>query len=115
MLEAATDRRAARARRLLTQVFQSITTPLVFRLWDGSETRVGGGAHPGFTIVFRTFAGFRRCLRHPTPLGFGEAYVDGAIDLEGDLFAAMRAADALEALRVAVPARLRALVEILRP
>ena len=115
MPEAAIDRRAATARRLLERMFRSIRSALVFRLWDGTVVRVGPGADPGFAVFFPSPTAFRRCLRHPTPLGFGEAYIDGAIDIEGDLFAAMRAAEALEALRVSIPTRLRALVQALRP
>lgn len=114
MAEAATDRRAIRARRLLERVFRSLGAPLVFRLWDGTLARVGAAGDPGFTIVVRSRAALRRCLRRPTPLRFGEAYVGGEIDLEGDLFAAMRAANVIEKLRVSLATKLRVLAETLR-
>lgn len=114
MAEAATDGRVLTARRLLERVFRSVETPLAFRLWDGTLARVGPGDDPGFTIVFRSRPAFRRCVRRPTPLRFGEAYIGGEVDLEGDLFAAMRAANVLERLRVPLATKLRALAETLR-
>src|SRR5262245_4483599 len=115
MCETATDRRAASARRLLAQVFASARVPFVFRLWDGSEARVGAPGDAGFAVVFPSRAIFRHCLRRPTPLRFGEAYIGCDIDIEGDVFAAMRAAEVLEHLRVPLVTRLRALWETLRP
>ena len=52
--------------------------------------------------------------RDPTPLNFAEAYVDGSIDLEGDLFEAMTVANSIEELRVPFLARLRMLVTLWR-
>jgi cyclopropane-fatty-acyl-phospholipid synthase len=114
MSEPATGRDAAVAGRLLERLFRSLDVPLVFRLWDGTRAHVGASGDPGFTIVFRSRPAFRRCLRHPTPLGFGEAFIAGDIDVEGDLFAAMRTANALEGLRVPLTTRLRTIADVLR-
>jgi hypothetical protein len=43
---------------------------------------------------------------------FGEAFVESAIDIEGDLFAAMHVATALESLRLPLAQRLRLLLSI---
>ena len=60
-----------------------------------------------FTVVFTTAETFARLMRHPTPYAFAEAYVDGRVDIEGDLFAAMHVSDALESLRLPLTERLR--------
>ena len=52
---------------------------------------------------------FLRLVRDPSPLNFAEAYVESAIDIEGDLFAAMRIANAVEDIRVSTMDRLRLL------
>jgi hypothetical protein len=53
-------------------------------------------------------------VRNPSPLTFAEAYVDGAIDLEGDLFAAMGIANAIEGIRVPLVERVKILVALWR-
>ena len=57
---------------------------------------------------------FVRLMRDPTPLNFAEAYVEGALDIEGDLFAAMKVADAMEEIRLGLRDRLRLLVALWR-
>jgi hypothetical protein len=53
-------------------------------------------------------------MSDPTPLNFAEAYVEGAIDIEGDLFAGMKVADAMEEIRLPLRERLRLYVELWR-
>lgn len=55
-----------------------------------------------------------RLIRDPTPRNFAEAYVEGAIDLEGDLFRAMNVADAMDEIRLSVVDRLRILLTLWR-
>jgi hypothetical protein len=57
---------------------------------------------------------FIRLVRDPAPLNFAEAYVESAIDIEGDLFAAMSIANAIEDLKVSVVDRVRLLVALWR-
>src|SRR5213594_4191762 len=92
MSSAPPDRRAAAAAGLLRHVFASLEVPLTFRLWDGTTARVGTAGESGCAVVFRSRGAFRRIVRRPTSLRFGEAYIDGELDIEGDIFAAMRAA-----------------------
>ena len=108
------DRRVATAVGLLRRVFAPLPVPLAFRLWDGTETRVGATGESGFAVVFRSRPAFRRILRRPTPLSFGEAYIAGEIDIEGDVFAAMRTANDIEQLRVSLGTRLGVLGGLLR-
>ena len=69
--------------------------PFAFRLWDGTEVRLGSGM-PVATAVIKSPEAFVRLMRDPSPGNFAEAYVDSAIDLEGDLFATMDVANAVE-------------------
>lgn len=107
------DSAARRAGALLTKVFEPTGLPVTFRLWDGSEVDVGGRAP--FALVFRSRAIFRRLLLSPTPLRFGEAYIDGDVDIEGDFFAAMEIGQRLESVRPSLGTRLSAVVELVRP
>jgi hypothetical protein len=90
----------------LRQVFGRLASGFAFRLWDGTEVPIGGGA-PAFTVVIPAPKTFARLMRDPTPYAFAEAYVESAIDIEGDLFAAMDVATALESLRLPLAERLR--------
>lgn len=102
------------AARLLERVFAPVEVPLAFRLWDGTSVHAGAPGPAGFTVVFHSPQAFRRCLRRPDSLTFGEAFIGGDIDIEGDVFAAMAAAAPLEGLRLSPRTRLAALATLLR-
>lgn len=110
--EAASARRAG---RLLHRLFAPLDLPIAFRFWDGSAIQVGDARRGGCAVVFSTRREFRRLLLRPTPMRFGEAYIDGALDIEGDIFAAMAVAHRLESIRPSLGLRLAALLEALRP
>ena len=106
-----TPRLAARAGDVLRQVFATVQADFAIRLWDGTPVTLGTGP-PAFTVVVHAPGTFLKLMRDPTPLAFGEAYVGGAIDIEGDLFAAMHVASALESLRLPLAQRLRMLLAV---
>lgn len=103
-----TSRRAA---AILRRVFGSIGGGLAFRLWDGAEVRFGE-SEPVCTVRISAPTTFVRLVRDPTPLNFAEAYVESAIDIEGDLFAAMNVANEMEELRLSAGERLRLLASL---
>ena len=100
-----------RAAGVLRQIFAGVQADFAFRLWDGTVVAFGTGP-AAFTVVIHAPETFVRQMRDPTPLGFAEAYVASAIDIEGDLFAAMHVATALESLRLPLAQRLRLLLSI---
>jgi len=102
-----------RAAEILRRVFARVPTGFAFRLWDGTLVSLGHGA-PVCTAVVREPATFLRLMRDPSPLNFAEAYVEGALDIEGDLFAGMKVADAMEEIRLSTADRLRLLVSLWR-
>ena len=114
MRGAPVSRRVARAATLLRQLFARLETPLVFRLWDGTTLSVGRECESACAVVFRSRSTFRRLLLRPTPLRFGEAYIAGDLDIDGDIFAAMQAANEIEHLRVPFTTRLAVLAGLLR-
>ncbi len=69
---------------------------------------------PVCTVVLHRPETFVRLARDPSPLNFAEAYVEGAIDIEGDLFAAMRIANSIEGIRVSSLDRLRIVLAMVR-
>lgn len=99
---------STRAASILREIFGGLPASFAFRLWDGTDVTVGDKP-PRFTVVLPAPRTFVRLLRDPSPLNFAEAFVDGAIDIEGDLFAAMDVANAIEDLKVPLGVRLRVL------
>ena len=51
--------------------------------WDGTTERYGQG-DPSFKVVFYEKVPYRRIIKDPV-LAFGEAYMEGAVELSGDL------------------------------
>lgn len=102
-----------RAAGLLRTLFDHVPTGFAFRLWDGTLVSLGGGA-PACTVVVDQPETFVRLMRDPSPFNFAEAYVEGALDIEGDLFAAMKIADAIEEIRLSFRDRLRLFVALTR-
>jgi len=95
-----------RAARILREVFGDLQAPFAFRVWDGTEVRFGADS-PAATAVIKSPEAFLRLMRDPTPYTFAEAYVEGAIDLEGDLFATMDVANVVEEIKLAPMQKLR--------
>ena len=92
----------ARAAAILREVFGGLSGPFAFRLWDG-------------TAVIKSPEAFVRLMRDPSPGNFAEAYVDSAIDLEGDLFATMDVANAIEEVRLSATQKVRLFLSMWRP
>ena len=102
-----------RAAEILHRVFGHVVTGCAFRLWDGTRVTLSDG-EPVCTVVVHRPETFFRLMRDPSPYNFAEAYVASDLDLEGDLFAAMKIADAIEEIRPSLRDRLRLLVDLWR-
>ena len=102
-----------RAAEILRRLFGHVPVGFAFRLWDGTLVPLGSGA-PVCTAVVHRPETFVRLIRDPTPGNFAEAYVEGAIDLEGDLFAAMGVADSIEEIRLSARDRMGILLGLWR-
>lgn len=72
------------------------TPPIAVRYWDGCHAEFGLGA-PVAQIDFRCPSVLADMLVDPSS-GFGDAYVDGRLQVEGDLQSMLRAAFAAKAL-----------------
>jgi cyclopropane-fatty-acyl-phospholipid synthase len=75
-----------------------LTLPIRLRAWDGSEAGVPGAP----VVVIRNKRALRHVLWKPGELGVARAYVQGDLDVEGDLGDGLRAMwDAVRDARVA--------------
>jgi cyclopropane-fatty-acyl-phospholipid synthase len=93
------------ARRVHAELERKAGISIPVRLWDGTEL---GDGTAGCRIVLEHPWSLRALLRRPFDLTAGEAYVEGAIDLEGDPIVAIalgerigaRALDSADLLRL---------------
>jgi cyclopropane-fatty-acyl-phospholipid synthase len=94
---------AAAARELLNQIGGGLLSrlPVGVRFWDGSRLGPGGPA----TIVVRSPAALLHLLRAPGQLGLARAWVDGSLDVEGDLEQVLRSRAAFADVRLSVSDR----------
>lgn len=99
------------AGRILRRVFRDVPFGFAVRLWNGERIHLGPSGEP-FTLVFRKRETFRRLVLRPDTLRFALAFVDGDLDVEGDLFTALRLANRIEALRLGVGDRLAILAAL---
>jgi len=81
----------------LVQDLLGTDLPVAFSLYDGS--RVGPDPAPA-TIVVDSPNALRRIITAPGELGFGRAYVAGDLDVEGDIYAALRLRDQLPEVKL---------------
>jgi len=101
----------AAAARVLRDVFGHIDGAFAFRLWDGREVRLGP-SEPACIAVIKTPQTFMRLMRDPSPGNFAEAYVESAIDLEGDLYSAMEVANTVEGIHLSPLRKLRLMLSL---
>ena len=106
-------RRRASAVAVVERVFRDLEPGCRVRFWDGSEVEVGR-SRPAFTIVIRDRATFRAVFRSGRTRALAEAFIDDRLDVEGDLFAALRMAATLEDRRLGPRDRLAILAALAR-
>lgn len=76
-----------RRKAWLDELFQGYEGPSFdVRLWDGWRWNCRPGQLPACTIVVADPAALTALLGKPNELTLGEAFIDGALDVEGDLF-----------------------------
>ena len=73
--------------RTLVDRLAAADVPCAVRLPDGDTIALGDGP-PRFTVGIRSDAALVRLATEPSMLAVGEAFVDGTLDVEGDLLAA---------------------------
>ena len=77
------------AKHVLRRLFRDFDESIRIRLWDGTEMRTGRDC-PAFSLTFKSAKSFRRLVLSRDPLCFAESYVHGLIDVDGDLYDALK-------------------------
>lgn len=92
-------RRKGSARRIVQRVFRDYPGEVAVRLWNGETLNFGAGT-PDVTLVFHHPGLFRDLILFRDPLRLAEAYFQGELDVEGDIYAALRLKDYLKSLNL---------------
>ncbi|WP_275098040.1 class I SAM-dependent methyltransferase [Sedimenticola hydrogenitrophicus] len=92
---------SARARQILQRVFRGYPGSLAVRLWDGVTLSFGAGA-PEVTLIVHEPRLLRNLILFRDPLRLAEAYFQGWLDVEGDLYTALKMRDHLQTLNLSV-------------
>ena len=90
------DRLVALTRTILGELFgPPDKRGFAVRLWNGTEENPSSNSRPAFTLVLEHPGALRRMLLPPSEMSMVESYLQGDIDVEGDLESASMIADAL--------------------
>ncbi|GEM90736.1 SAM-dependent methyltransferase [Oceanithermus desulfurans] len=84
------DRLQEAARRLVERLFEG-ERPFGVKFWDGTYLPPSRGASARADVVLRRPEVLARLLDPPLDLALGEAYLEGSLDVEGDLEALLEA------------------------
>jgi cyclopropane-fatty-acyl-phospholipid synthase len=93
------------ARHILRLLFQDFEGGMRIRLWDGSEMRIGGG-NPKFALAFHSPSAFSEAALSRDPVRLAELYLQGEMDIEGDLYSAIQIRHHLTALKLSIPEKI---------
>jgi cyclopropane-fatty-acyl-phospholipid synthase len=94
-MEMLTETGYDRARHFQTLFEEYKGAPFAIRLWDGWSWNWPKDRLPLCTVTFKTPAAFAALMVKPSEITLGEAYLDGEIDLEGDIFSVFEIAEHL--------------------
>lgn len=92
------------ARQILQRLFRDFDGSIRLCLWDGTEMNLGGDS-PKFALIFRSPKAFQDMVLSPHPLRVVESYFQGLIDIEGDLYSALKLRHYLTSLRLPLAER----------
>jgi len=86
------------AARILRRIFHGYAGPVTLRLWDGSSLTFGPG-NVQATLVVHDARVVRDLVLFQDPLRLAEAYIQGLVDVEGDIYSVLALKEHFNALR----------------
>src|SRR5665811_1680484 len=89
------------AKRILSRLFRDFDESVRICLWDGSEMHTGCD-YPAFSLTFRSAKKFQELVLSRDPLCLAESYFQGLIDIDGDLYHALKLRHYLTSLQLSL-------------
>jgi cyclopropane-fatty-acyl-phospholipid synthase len=103
----------APAIRIFERLLRGFDAPPTVRLWSDA-IHVPDGETPAFTLVIRDPVLLRRLVIERNPLLLADAYFRGALDVEGDLYSALRLKNHFASISLTWRERLALLIDAWR-
>jgi len=97
---------------VVRKVCSDVKSSFAIRFWDGSTICIG--SRPRFTLAFNDKNAFRKILISPDALTAGEAFIKKQIDLEGDIYSALRIKDDFKNLRLTLAEKAAIILDLWR-
>ncbi len=89
------------AKHILYRLFRDFDGCLRICLWDGSEVHLGRD-QPAFSLSFHSAKAFQDLILARDPLRLAESYFKGLIDIDGDLYSALKLRHHLTSLQLSL-------------
>jgi cyclopropane-fatty-acyl-phospholipid synthase len=89
------------AKHILYRLFRDFDGCLRICLWDDSEVHLGRD-HPEFSLTFRSAKAFQDLILSRNPLRLVESYFQGLIDIDGNLYSALKLRHHLTSLQLSL-------------
>lgn len=89
------------AKHILSRLFRNFDGSIRICLWDGSEINLGRD-RPEFSLTFRSSKAFQDMVLSHHPLRVVENYFQGLIDIDGDLYSALKLRHYLASLHLSL-------------
>ncbi len=100
------------AERFLEKVFEGHPKDFNIGLWDGSLIKWSDS--PKFTLTFKDKGTFKKVMIASDAYKAGKAFIEGKVDITGDVFEAIKLADHLSQPRFSFIEKMRLLLEVMR-
>lgn len=100
------------AERFLEKIFEGNPKDFNIRLWDG--TLINWCDSPKFTLIFNDKRTFKMIMISPDAYRTGKAFIEGKVDITGDLFGAMKLVDHLSQPKLGFIEKMKLLLEVAR-
>lgn len=101
------------AKRILHRLFRDFDGSVRICLWDGSEMHTGCD-HPEFSLTFRSAKTFQQLVLSRDPLCLAELYFQGLIDIDGDIYNALKLRHHLSSLQLSLIEKAKLATKALR-
>lgn len=101
------------AKRILHRLFRDFDGSVRICLWDGSEMLTGFDC-PDFSLTFKSARNFQELVLSRDPLCLAESYFQGLIDIDGDLYNALKLRHHLSSLQLSLIERAELAAQALR-
>jgi cyclopropane-fatty-acyl-phospholipid synthase len=98
-------------REILEEIFKTHPKDFNIRLWNGKT--IEWTPRPSFTLIFNNRSAVKNLFLKGNAYAAGKAFIEKDLDIEGDIFEAMKLADHLSQLRLPIPRKIALLTKLI--